>query len=77
MAVYKYVQNLQQSQHAAFDTVTEPGHPTPYSGVYRCDGCGREDVSTYSHPMPPQNHHQHTQSQGRIRWRLVVATAGR
>ncbi|WP_230944020.1 pentapeptide repeat-containing protein [Burkholderia vietnamiensis] len=36
----------------------------------RCEGCGQNAVSTCGHPLPPQNLHQHTANQGRIRWRL-------
>ncbi len=74
MAVYKYPQFLEQSNHEAFDQILHPGTPTPYSGIYRCEGCGVNEVSTYQHPLPPQNHHQHTLQQGPIRWRLAVAT---
>lgn len=74
MAIYKYPQFLQQSQHEAFDQVLHPGTATPFSGIYRCEGCGKNEASTHGHPLPPQNHHQHNQSQGTIRWRLVVAT---
>jgi len=74
MAVYKYQQYLEQLNHAAFDQIHPPGAQAPYSGIYRCEGCGTSDVSTHGHPLPPQNHHQHTSAQGTIRWRLVVAT---
>lgn len=74
MAVYKYSQFLEQSSHQAFDHVHRPGEATPHSGIYRCEGCGKNEVSTYGHPLPPQNHHQHSPSQGTIRWRLVAAT---
>jgi hypothetical protein len=74
MAVYKYPQFLQQNAAAAFDQLYHPGSATPFSGIYRCEGCGHNEVSTYGHPLPPQNHHQHTPAQGAIRWRLVVAT---
>ena len=74
MANYKYTQFLNQTNHQAFDSFHRPGTPTPYSGIYRCEGCGLNEVSTYSHPLPPQNHHQHTISQGAISWRLIVAT---
>jgi len=33
---------LQQNNHQDFDTFTGPGKETPYSGVYRCEGCGHE-----------------------------------
>lgn len=74
MAFYKYSSYLKQNQHNAFDTTTNPGSATPYSGIYKCEGCGQEIVSTQEHPMPPQNHHQHTHAQGQIRWKLIVAT---
>lgn len=74
MAVYKYINYLIQSNHAAYDTFTHPGGTTPHSGIYRCEGCCENIVSTHGHPMPPQNHHQHTAAQGTIRWRLIVAT---
>ena len=74
MAVYKYPHYLEQSTNSAFDTIHQPGHIAPYSGIYRCEGCGINDVSTRGHPLPPQNHHQHSYAQGAIRWRLIVAT---
>ncbi len=74
MAVlYKYSQFLAASNHAAFDEIYEAGVQTPYSGIYRCEGCGKCITSVYSHPLPPQNHHQHTVQQGRIRWRLAAS----
>lgn len=69
---YKYPQWLTQSTDVKFDQVHEPGSATPYSGVYRCEGCGKEATSVHSHPLPPQNHHQHEPAQGRILWRLAV-----
>lgn len=74
MANYKYSQYLKLSNHQAFDTITHPGHATPHSGIYRCEGCGENIVSTFGHVMPPQNHHQHSYAQGDIRWRLIAAT---
>jgi hypothetical protein len=70
---YKHSEFLKQSNHAAFDALHEPGAPTPYSGIYRCEGCGRFEASVKPHPLPPQNHHQHTPQQGRIRWRLAAS----
>jgi hypothetical protein len=74
MANYKYGKFLDQSDHSAFDTLSDPGHVALYSGIYRCEGCGHNVVSTYGHPLPPQNHHQHSYGQGAIRWRLIAAT---
>lgn len=72
MASYKYPAYLSRSDDAAFDGEHRPGSLTPFSGIYRCLGCGREDVSMHPHPLPPQNHHQHTTAQGAIRWRLAM-----
>src|ERR1043166_10075137 len=69
---YKYPQFLIQSNDSKFDELHEPGVSTPYSGIYRCEGCGKEVTSVSPHPLPPQNHHQHTVAPGRIRWQLVV-----
>jgi len=72
MATYKYSQYLNPLNHAAFDTITLVGQKAPYSGLYRCEGCGHEIVSTYGNTLPPQNHPQHSVAQGAIRWRLIV-----
>jgi hypothetical protein len=74
MAIYKYPQFLTQSNHAAYDAIHQPGAAAPYSGIYRCEGCGQNDACNHGQPLPPQNHHQHNASQGKIRWRLIVAT---
>jgi hypothetical protein len=72
MALYKYASILTLSNSAAFDTIYEPGETTPHSGIYRCEGCAREITHVTGRPLPPQNHHQHTLQQGKIRWRLIV-----
>jgi hypothetical protein len=73
MVLYKYSQFLQQTNHAAFDSIHEAGTVTPFSGIYRCEGCGKCVTSVRDYPLPPQNHHQHTYQQGRIRWRLAAS----
>jgi hypothetical protein len=75
MALYKNGNYLQRSADSAFDVISKPDAPTPYTGIYRCEGCNREIGSVYYHPLPPQNHHQHDPVQGTIRWRLIVATS--
>jgi len=75
MAYYKYSQILTQWDHDQFDKLYEPGTTAAWSGIYQCAGCGKEIVHTTAHPLPPQNHHQHTATQGRIRWRLIVTDA--
>jgi len=72
MALYKYDTYVGKAQDAVFDEVRHPGVAAPLSGIYRCEGCGREAVSTESHPLPPQDHHEHTVAQGSIRWQLIV-----
>lgn len=72
MAIYRYKEYLTHSAEEIYDNVYNPGHVTPVSGIYRCLGCGREVASNEKQPLPPQNHHQHANSQGTIRWRLIV-----
>ena len=72
MALYKYEQYVKKNNEAIFDEVNGPSIAAPRSGIYKCQGCGREAASTEGNPLPPQNHHQHTQAQGAIRWRLAV-----
>jgi hypothetical protein len=72
MALYKYGAYLGESQDSVFDAVYSPGTVPPHSGIYRCMGCHREVVAEEGRLLPPQNHHQHTTSQGSIRWRLIV-----
>ncbi len=74
MANFKYDKYFSKSDHAAFDQTHTPGTAAPHSGIYRCEGCGDNIASNYSEPLPPQNHHQHSASQGSIRWRLIAAT---
>lgn len=72
MALYKYGSYLEASQDAAFDSVYHPGATPAHSGIYRCEGCGREISHNAGNPLPPQNHHQHAAAQGAIRWRMIV-----
>ncbi len=76
MALYKNSGYLSQSTASAFDVVQTPGANTDNSGIYRCEGCAHEVASNKGNPLPPQNHHQHS-NRSAIRWRLVVATQGR
>ena len=73
MALYLYSEYVRKAKtHAEFDKLYEPGQTTAWSGIYRCQGCGREVVHTVDKPLPPQNHHQHTSAQGKILWKLNV-----
>ncbi len=72
MALYKRASDVAQNQDNAFDKEFKPGSAPDHSGIYRCKGCGREVVGEQARTLPSQNHHQHTQSQGAVIWRLVV-----
>jgi hypothetical protein len=72
MALYKDGNSLTHSNHTAFDAVLTPGTVVANSGIYRCVSCGDECACNKNNPLPPQNHHQHGQSQGAIRWKLLV-----
>jgi hypothetical protein len=72
VALYKYAQYVTDSNDNVFDGEHRPGSLALLSGIYRCLGCGRECVSTQAHPLPSQNHHEHSAAQGAIRWRLAV-----
>ena len=69
MALYKDGRFLIQENGPEYDLLHGPVTATPLSGIYRCDGCGASAVSTTGHPLPPQNHHQHTAAQGTVRRR--------
>lgn len=72
MASYKYAAFLAKNEDGSFDRIHGPGQQVPFSGIYRCVGCGREIAANYPEPLPPQNHHQHTREQGPIQWRMAV-----
>jgi hypothetical protein len=54
VATYRIGGYLQELNSPAFDADHTPGVATPYLDIYRCMGCGREDVSTYRHPYLPR-----------------------
>ena len=62
---------------AAF-SIAGGGNPSsvlPYSGIYRCEGCGHEIVGKKERKFPSQNQAQHSLANGPIEWHLVVAAA--
>lgn len=71
MAYYKNANFLSQEFGPEFDIVHTPGVQTPFSGIYRCTGCGKSITSTHLHPLPAQNHEQHPPGVP-IRWQLIV-----
>ena len=72
MALYKYSQLIDANNSDAFDAKYHPSAVATNSGIYRCTGCGREIAHTKDTQPPPQNHHQHTPSQGPILWQMAV-----
>jgi hypothetical protein len=77
MAQYKYASYLENHDSEAFDRLHGPGDVTPHSGIYRCEGCGREIASNLGSPLPPQNATQHDPSiHGTVRWRMIVHAEG-
>jgi len=76
MAVYQDPKFFVQQSDQAFDKLHNPGEIATHSGIYRCEVCGHEDVSTRGNPLPPQNHHQHNPPRS-IKWRLIVSHTAR
>jgi len=74
MAWYQDQTRLSRIANAVFDEEHGPGEKVPHSGIYRCKGCNKEIAANVSDPFPPQNHHQHSISQGSVRWQLLVWT---
>jgi hypothetical protein len=72
MASYKYSSFLQNNTSEAFDSFHAPGSEAINAGIYRCSGCGDEIAIAKGHTLPPQNHHQHAVSAGKITWQLIV-----
>lgn len=76
MALYKYQNLLERSDHAAFEMHWKPGEAPPNSGIYRCANCGDEIAANKGNPLPPQNHHQHRNGYP-ILWQLTVCAVQR
>ncbi|MGH8291595.1 MAG: hypothetical protein ACREV7_21890 [Steroidobacteraceae bacterium] len=72
MALYKYKEYLDDSDHGAFDLLLRPDSIATNSGIYRCEVCGAEIVSEKSKELPPKDHHIHAEELGPTRWRLIV-----
>jgi hypothetical protein len=63
---------------AAFKEKLSPGIKAPHSGIYKCDSCGFEAVSTEGNSLPPaKTCEEHDKARwkcakGEIKWRLVA-----
>ncbi|MDJ0388693.1 hypothetical protein QMO56_11270 [Roseomonas sp. E05] len=77
MAWYKDASKLSQNHHANFDKIWKPGETPPDNGIYQCQGCGDEIASNKGVQLPSQNHRQHSQDQGAIRWKMIVCCVNR
>lgn len=82
MPNYKVPQYFHQNSASTFDEVHAPGSIAPASGVYRCESCGFEAVSTQGHRLPPELNCVHHSAAwicnaGRVLWRLVAAAIHR
>jgi hypothetical protein len=61
-----------------FKELHNPGVNAPSSGIYKCDTCGFEAVSTEGNPLPPaKTCEQHDNARwkcakGDVKWRLVA-----
>jgi hypothetical protein len=76
MALYKDQSDVARSDDEAFDNTYEPPATAPHSGIYKCVGCGREITAISRNPLPTEDHHEHTNGQGSVRWRMVVFAQG-
>jgi len=52
LAYYKYSKYLIKSDHTLFKQTFEPGQTVPYSGIYRCEVCRKEDTCIKDKPLP-------------------------
>lgn len=73
MATYNDLRYVQKSADPAFfGPLRPPGARAPHSGIYRCTGCGLEEVSKVDDALPPEDAHRHRPDQGPIKWQLIV-----
>lgn len=69
MALFKYARELANAQDGRFDRVFPAGRPVLFTGIYRCLGCGREDVGKAGETIRPNEAHNHPDP---ISWHLLV-----
>ena len=77
MATYRDDRYVHKSPSLIFEGLLHPGTRSRHSGIYRCVTCGLEAVSVAGDALPSQNSHQHTASQGDVRWELIVCAEHR
>ncbi len=63
---------LAPDHDAASGPLFLPGVPAPHSGIYRCRSCQRAVASSAGEPLPSDDHHAHSITQGAIRWQLQI-----
>ena len=74
MAQYQNPNFLQKIANVAFNSTYHAGALAPFSGIYRCDVCGHEAVSTVGHHLPAQGLEHTHKVLNPIAWRLIVAS---
>jgi hypothetical protein len=74
MALYQNGSELTHLVDSRFDQVYSPGTRAPFSGIFMCTNCRDEYACNANDPLPPQNHRQHAQDKGAIRWKPLVQT---
>jgi hypothetical protein len=63
MACYKYSHYLTNLSDPRFDSAHPPETAAPDTGIYKCQGCGKEVVAVAGDPLPASSHHQHSLAQ--------------
>lgn len=72
MAYYKDLRLLGRENGDEYDLFYNAGDKAPYTGIYRCAGCGNSRAAYKGDRFPPPNHHDHNALQTKMRWQLVV-----
>lgn len=72
MATYKSEDFLDKDESDEFDKLHLPGTVISFTGIYRCEGCGRELICGRGQALPLTNHHQHEDERLAVQWRLIV-----
>lgn len=75
MALFQTDRFLHKIENKAFDKIHQPGEIAPFSGIYRCEGCGVELAVEDKQRLPSHrtcvNHHPEGRK-GDVSWRLIV-----
>jgi hypothetical protein len=76
MAVFQEHMFVKRIEHRAFDRLIKPPDRALYTGIYRCESCGYEDIIWQGTELPDDNHTHSIDRRDRpIVWRLIVAAS--